>query len=177
MKSFCYALAIFLPLFLYGCCTPALAQFDTKNEEGLPALKMEPIPFPGQDDAPDVQAHRFVMNYSTLAHTDSETPYQYVRYALEFPEHVLAEAKGKTTTIRYRYVIRTPEARPDAQKSEDGRVIFRVVNARIPYSATAQKMVQRFTSSFQPPGNMQQVMAAFGAAPDLPVRINEFEPF
>ena len=177
MKSFFYALAIFLPLMLYARATPAQAQFDVKDEARLPALEVKPIPFPGQDNDPDVQSYRFVMNYSTLAHTDSETPYQYLRCALRFPDNVLAEAKGETTIIRYRYAIRTPNARPDAQKSEDGRVIFRVVNARIPDSATAQKMVQRFTSTFQPPGNMQQVMAEFGATQDLPVSIDEFEPF
>ena len=168
---------IALSLIVTSCDVFTHVQPDTDIEEVLPELEMKRISFPNRDGSADTASYPFIMNYSTLAHTDIERPYQYFRYSLEFPKEVLREANGKTRRVRYRYAFPAPNARPDARNNDDGYVVFRVVNAIIPDSDTAQKMIEQRTSFFHPPGNIQQAFVEYGAEKDLPLYIHHFSYF
>ncbi len=166
-------------IFLLSSCTLFSSQKADSEPDKLPSLEMESIPFP--DDATESNPagpFPFTMNYSTLAHTDVENPYQYFRYKLDFPQEVLNEARGETRTIRFRFATKTDHARPDAGRDENGKVVLRFVNALIPDSETAEMMVKERTSYFQPVTNLHQVLVNEGSIDESeknhPVRFPQF---
>lgn len=99
------------------------------------------------------------MNFTTLAHTDSDDPYLYHNYEIEFSDQILADADGKTRTIKYGYSIPTAQARKGARLDSDGNAILRIVNQRIPDSDEAEELLRKSTNVFQPGSNLHQLLS------------------